>query len=233
MPLYNKTGFGPTPKQLVPRETSYLFGSWDYKSSPTKFQITNIALTTNVVTLTGYVREGKIPIAGNLISVSGTQGGSAALNAVNSVAITTVTIDATTGVGTIVFPFTSANIVSVADAGIANIPVAEVGETVVLNNASAPVTVDAYQQAGAELGRTVTGVCSFTTLPTSATVVLQGALLDIDSEYFLLGTTGLIGTVAGSALTVNTGAFTLVNVNFIRAKVTALSGTAVAIVKVV
>ena len=125
---------------LLPGTPLYLWGSYNDKVSPTSMQISNVALTSNVATLTVQVYSGNIPAVGSLITVTGTQNTSGLFNVTN-VALTGVTINATTGAGTVTFALTHANVVSAADAGTAIVPV--------------PVVLEAVPTAGATTGSSI------------------------------------------------------------------------------
>jgi hypothetical protein len=122
-------------KLALPGLPVYLFGSLAQTTAPTRMTVSNVALTSNVATLTVQIIEGNIPIVGALVSVTGTQQASGAFN-VSQVALTGVTINATTGAGTITFALTHANVGSVADSGLAVAPQPVVPEAITLNESS-------------------------------------------------------------------------------------------------
>ena len=74
----------------------YLFGSYNYKQANTTMLVSNVALTSNVATLTVQIIGGEVPIVGALISVQQTQSTSGLFNVARS-PLTNVTIDASTG----------------------------------------------------------------------------------------------------------------------------------------
>lgn len=201
MPSYNKSPFAPPPQKLVPGQTAYLFGSWPDTVSPTKMQVTSVAVASDVCTLGVTVVEGNIPAVGSLITVQGTATSSGAANVTN-VALASVTIAASTGVGTVTFALTASNVTTTADGGIAVVPQPEVGDTVA-NGASAAVGLpyaipwDAGQGAEQIL-------CSvrFPTLPTGCVVALQGSDINQDSAYQTI--IADVVTVATSAATYGT-----------------------------
>lgn len=212
---------------------AYLFGGLGTPSpygaglilAPTRFLITQVQLTTNVATITGQVIEGNIPTVpaanqpSSLISIRQTSSNGGLFN-VSGVAISAVTINASTGIGTISFPLTNANIGATADAGIAVINQPETAEALV-NGASVSCTLP-VQDPKTDSARTVSVVISFPSLPTTATVDLQGAILDIDSEYSKLGN---VATVTGGAISAGPLAeFQLNQVRFYRLNVSNVSG---------
>ena len=137
MPNYPTNPLAAIPLAL-PGTPVYAFGSFNDRVSPTKMGISNVALTTNVATLTVQVYEGNIPAVGSLITVQGTQNSAGLFNVVN-VALTGVTINAITGAGTVTFALTHANVGSAADSGIAIVPQPFVGETPTPPQLSIPV----------------------------------------------------------------------------------------------
>lgn len=135
----------------LPGTPVYVWGSLSDRIAPTRMTITNVALTTNVATLTVQVIEGNIPAVGALVTVRGTQQASGAFN-VTAVAITGVTINATTGAGTITFALTHANVGSAADSGMAIAPQAIVFESVTTNENSVAVALPMAQD-----GKSISG----------------------------------------------------------------------------
>lgn len=232
MPSYSKNGLHKVIA-LVQGFPTYLFGGWGPSSpaggglivAPTRFLITQVSITSNVATITGSVIEGNIPTVPaasqpqSLISITGTQSNAGLFN-VTAVAITGVNINASTGIGTITFALTNANIGATADAGIAVIAQPEFGD-VCANGSSIPCTMP-VQDPKTDSARTISVVVAFPSLPTTATVVLQGAILDIDSEYAGLGN---VATVSGGAITAGPVAqFTLNQMRFYRLNVSGVTG---------
>ena len=84
-----------------------------------KFAVTNFALTSNVATLTGIIIAGNIPAVGDFISTQGQPFD------VTDATITGVSINADSGIGTITYAATNADIGSVASGGIAKMMVAD------------------------------------------------------------------------------------------------------------
>ena len=213
-PLYPAGAGGNTPVPLLqPGVPGYAFGSIDRSFPTTLLQITNVALTSNVATVTVLVRKGKIPIAGALISITGTSNASGAFN-VSSVAISTVSIDASTGIGTITFTLTHADVVSAPAAGQGHVPVPEVPETLAVQKSQAFAIQNAIGRGyGISWGYTCPSA------PSTISIQLEGAENNNDSEF----------TLIGSALTTTTGyneTFAQVPnlVNFVRLRVTATTG---------
>jgi hypothetical protein len=138
-------------KLALPGTPVYVWGSLSDRISPTKMTISNVALTSNVVTLTVQVVEGNVPVAGQLVTVTGTQTSSGVLN-VTAIPIASVSINAITGAGTITYALTNANISSVADSGLAVAPQPIVFEAVTTNENSEAVALPMAQD-----GKSISG----------------------------------------------------------------------------
>lgn len=135
----------------LPGIPTYVWGSLNDRVSPTRMTISNIALTSNVATLTVQVIEGNVPVAGQLVTVRGTQQASGAFN-VTAVAIASATINATTGAGTITFALTHADVVSHSDSGMATAPAIVQFESVTTTESSAAVALPMAQD-----GKSISG----------------------------------------------------------------------------
>jgi hypothetical protein len=176
-------------------------------------QITNLALTSNVATATVLVREGNIPAIGSLISITGTAAASGAFNVTN-IALTGVSINSLTGIGTVTFALTHADVVSIADSGQGYVPVPEVGES--LTNQTC-LQFGLPEVSGENTNaRSITWTTAFTGSPSTVTVDLYGAMDDVDAQYGKLDTS-----------TSNSGETRIianVNFRFLRAKISNVSG---------
>lgn len=150
MPAYSNN-----PLQAIllalPGIPTYVWGSLNDRVSPTRMTVSNVALTSNVATLTVQVIEGNVPVAGQLVTVTGTQTASGAFN-VTAVAIASATINAATGAGTITFALTHANVSSTADSGLAVAPQIVAPEAVTTNENSAAVALPMAQD-----GKSISG----------------------------------------------------------------------------
>lgn len=226
MPVYVDSPFQNA--QVVQEGTAcYLFGSYNAHQANTKMWVTNSALTSNVATLTVQIIEGEIPTVGSFISVIQTQAGTGGMN-VNRAVITAVTIVAATGAGTITYAQTHANIVSVADTGTAVAEVPEVPETLANGNSIAAI----FQAPKGDAQFTVPLAVTFPTLPTAASVDLQAALHNINSEFTKVAT---VVVVAAGAYTAGNGPFNQVTLQrgyFYRFAVSGLSGTGTIVGKI-
>ncbi len=202
MPTMNLSAFAPLPEVVLPGKPAYIYGSLATDTQDTLLQVTNVAATGGTATVSVYVRAGNIPVVGNLISIAGTQASSGLFN-VSSAPLTNVTINATTGIGTVQFALVG-TVGSVADSGQALVPIQEVPETLAANT-SVPVYVPSQEPN--DMGtKSITTAVTFSTMPTTATVNLYSAINlpknlpgSAGSEWTL---DGVVATVAASAQTV-------------------------------
>jgi len=198
---------------LQPGVPGYAFGSWNANAPTTLMQVTNISLTSNVATVTVLVREGNIPAVGSLISISGTTTASGAFN-VSNIAITGVSIVAATGIGTITFALTHADVPSAADAGQAYVPVPEVAEA--LSNSTSQQFGVQEDVGMNDNARTVTWSTAYPSAPGAVTMDLQASLFDIDGQYVKVDEST---NAAGEQRSI-----TLQNFRFLRLKASGVSG---------
>ena len=64
MPAYNNTPFPPLPEVAIPGVPSYFFGSFPRDTDDTYMRVSNVALTTNVASVTGTIFKSNIPVVG-------------------------------------------------------------------------------------------------------------------------------------------------------------------------
>ena len=108
MPAYIVSPLDGIPPMLLPGIPGYFFGS--LPSGPTaRMLVTSVTIAGDVATLGVEMVEGNIPAVGSLISVRGTQTASGAAN-VSNVALSAVSINAQTGVGTVSFALSHADV---------------------------------------------------------------------------------------------------------------------------
>jgi len=214
MSTYNSTKNPPYPELLQPGVPSYAFGSRNRSLPTVRMQITNIARTSNVVTLTVQMLEGNIPAVSDLITVTGTSAGSGGANTSNTpVALSAVTINATTGAGTVTYTKAGSDIVSVANAGQASVEVPEVAQVLTGATKSAAFAI----QAAKGQGRGISWEYTCPSAPNAASLQLEGALVDEDALYAIIGS-AITSTSGGQAF-----APTPINVNFVRINVTSFT----------
>lgn len=228
MPSYSASPFAALPLKLIPGQPAYLFGSWPSDIAPTRLAVTSVAVASDVCTLGVTVTEGNIPAVGSLITVSGTATSSGAANVTN-VALTGVSITALTGAGTVTFALTASNVSTTADGGVALIPQPEVGDTVA--NGTSVAAGLPYATPWNTTSGAVQIECevSFPTLPTACVVVLQGAAVNLNSQYQTIISN--VVTVSGGTATYGTlqvsGKY-----NFVRYLISGASGTGSIVAKV-
>lgn len=128
----------------LPGTCTYAWGSLSDRISPSRMTISHVVLTTNVASLQVQVIEGNIPAVGSLVTIRGTQQTGGIFN-VTAAALTAVSINATTGAGTISFALTHANVSPVNDSGMAVAPQAITFEAVSTNGNSVAVALPMAQ----------------------------------------------------------------------------------------
>lgn len=223
MPSFNDTGFAPFAL-LSPGQPGYSIGSFNDKQATTKLLISKVGVTSNVSNMVVSVVEGPIPTTSGNISVLGTQSNSGALN-VNNAALTAVSINSTTGNGTLAYSVVTANIANnTVDGGIGLVKALEVSENVANNAAYAGQAFALASYVGIpNQGRAISWAYDWATPPTvSCTVALEGAdkLTDFDN-----GQQKVLDT--GTSLTGETRVIqSVTDVNFVRVNVSALNSTA-------
>ena len=199
MPTYDNSLTLPpySPELLLPGVDGYAFGSLNRNAPVTRMAITSVAIAANVATLGVKVFEGNIPVVGGRISVSGTSTDAGAAN-VNNIAISAVSINSLTGIGTVTYAATGGNQTTTPDTGMAYVLVSEVGETLV--NASSKAF--ALPSVRGVNGMTLTWSTLYPSAPAGVTMTLQAAMEDIDSQYTTLDTsTNVNGDVRSITLT--------------------------------
>ena len=200
MPLYNSSPFAPSPEVAIPSKPAYFFGKLPVDTDDTYLRVTSVALASNVATVTGTIYRGNIPVAGNQISIQGTTSNGSVFN-VTAATITAVSGTASTGVYSISFALTNANIATTSDSGMAIVPIAEAAESCA-NATSVAIYVPSNELR--DLGqKSITLATTFPSLPTAATVTLQTAINNNPQaaapEWTSMGT---IASVASGAQTI-------------------------------
>jgi hypothetical protein len=218
MPSYQASFINKHVEQASPGLSAYFYGGLNRTVQATKMTVTAVQLTSPTAVVTGTVIEGQIPIVGQKVSISGAV--PSYFNVTDAV-ITVVTSPATPDVGvySISFSLTNSNIGTTASPGLAIAPAAETSETIV-NGASTQIALQA--NTGVENPYDLRVDVSFPTSPIGATVVVQTAQLDIDSEYQTLGT---VASIAASTLTGGSAVYANVMGSFVRLKVSGLAGS--------
>ena len=247
MALYSNSAIPHTIKRMTAITTPiYLFGNFDHDSEPFKLQVSQVALTSNVATLTVQIVAGggglvsgttpyALPQVGAKMGVRGTTNSSGAFNG-DPVTVTAVSISQATGAGTISYALTHANVTAVADVGEAWVQPFEVPDLVAAGTASAPVALS-FSPDDSDNSRCLFAEAVWSgTLPSAAVVVLQAANVDDDARYLTLenaqgcaagGTVAAsdaLATRAGSAVTQGGAEYSFILGKFLRAKVLSMTG---------
>jgi hypothetical protein len=232
---YQSTPFKPQPALLTAGKPEYVFGSYNDRTPDTRLVVTSVACTGNVATLGVTVLEGNIPAIGSLITVQGTASAAGVYNVTNA-ALTAVNITASTGVGTVSFALTTANLATSTDGGIADTPQPEVGETIgasagtAAGYASVPVAKP-FNNPNIDQSEVIMVAVSFPVLPKACSVVLEEALIDRDTEYSAVATVANVSnSVAGGSVVTPTAIE--VSGKFYRLKVYGLVGTGTIVGKI-
>lgn len=195
MPAYQNNPF-QNSLLLARGVPTYLFGSYNMHQGNTIMRVSNVALTSNVATLTVQITAGEVPKVNSLISVQQTASTSGLFN-VNRAVVTAATID-NNGAGTVTFALTHADVVTAADFGTAVVEVPEVGET-----PAAGASIAACAAGGPCDGSQFTVPLAVTfsggVLPTGITATLQVALRNVDAEFTNTSTSVVVATAAYTA----------------------------------
>lgn len=190
---------------------AYFYGSLNEEQQDMLAQVTSVACASNVATIGITIQQGNVPVVGNLIWVQGTTNASGEYN-VSGVAIASVTaVDAAAGTYELTYACTTADLTTEAAAGKTVVPVQEVAEAVAANTSQA---IYVPSQEPVDNGaRTITVAVTFPTIQATtgaATVKIYTAINnngslpgDTGSEWTLMGTTGVVGTLSGGAATVS------------------------------
>jgi hypothetical protein len=202
MPNYSNSAFAPLPEIAIPGKPAYFFGTMPTGTQDTLARVTNVALTSNVAAVTVTIYAGNIPVVGQFITVQGSTNTSGLFN-INQAAITAVSGTASTGVYTISYALTHANVTSIADTGMVIIPIQETTEAAA-NGTSVAIYVPSNELR--DLGqKSITVATTFPSLPTTATVTLYTAITNNPQNVEASGewtSMGVVATVAGGAQTV-------------------------------
>ena len=200
MPSYNTSPFAAPPEALIPGKPAYCFGSFPQDVGPTLLNVTAVASSSTVLTYYVTLNAGNLPVTPyGKLTVYGLAT-DAQFNVTNAT-ITAVTLNATTGAGTITVTSTGYNVYSkTADGGSAQIPQPEVGETFANGSSAAKGVQYSSQFQMEQTTQALAAVVNVTGAPTAGTIVLQGAIINQDSEYANLGTIGATTNPTGGSL---------------------------------
>lgn len=224
MPSYQKGQSNRNVPQATPGLPVYLLGSFSYTTAATRMVITNLSLTSNVAILTVNVTEGNAPVVNQVVTI--TNANPSYLNGQYTISAVNQNTTPDTGVWTITIAVTHANVTSSPAQGLALAPVLEVGETI--------AAIDSLQCAlqsntGPDNARSIRADVSIGSGISAVQVDIYSAVLDLDSEYQILGTVLLTAT---STPTYGSIILTGIVANFVRFHVSGLVGSGTIIGKV-
>lgn len=224
MPAYVNSPF-QVPLYVQPGVASYLFGSYNNHQGNTVMNVSQVALASNVATVTGQIISGEVPAVGSLISVRQTVTGSGEFN-VNRATVTAVSIN-NNGFGTISYALTGGNVSATADFGTAIVEAPEIPETLVAGTSIACVFQAPYGDGQYSVPVSVT----FPTMPSAVSVSLQAALHNIDSEFTSMNPA--VSTVVSGAYTIGPySSAALQRGYFYRLIVSGITGTGTILAKI-
>lgn len=189
MPYFNPSPYAPVPVLMESGKLEYLLGRRVPNQADTSISLQSVTDDGTNATFTGQIIEGNIPIVGSLFSSLTSD--PANYNAVNA-KISAIAFNVN-GQGTVTIPSMHAGSEALSGNGL--IPVPEVPETLV-NGVSIPITFP--MEGGSSISRTMLASVTFPQIPSAATVTLQGAMRNFETEYVDLKQ---IGIVAGGAVT--------------------------------
>ena len=247
--FYIKSPFKPMPKALILGTPEYVYGSFNDKTGPTLGSVISDSAVTTTGTLVFQILSGNVPSVNSLISVVGTSNSAGIFNTTNA---TLLTVSCTAaGICTVTYAISSTTQASTADGGQVYIAQSEVPDnltsTIVSNlatnaGASEPIAAPVgAPSSGRSISVTLTLVANSTTYGSNlsgVTAVIQGANMDLDTEYSTVGTITAAGAQGntyewqsgqGDDLATGTGALAEAGVNlptfrFYRLKITAATG---------
>jgi hypothetical protein len=230
MSAYQKTPFRAMPSVLMSGSLSYLWGSFNDKTSSTLGNVLSDSGNGVTSSVTVQILAGNVPIVSALskplITIVGSSNAAGAYNVTN-VALTSVSAAANPDAGIYTFQFLGAgNSASAQDSGQFIVPRPEVAE-VLVTGASVPVAVS-FNTASLNQGKTLSAVVAFPTIPTTAVVTLQSADIDLDSEYADIATVASVtgGVVTGGQISVGT-----LDARFYRFNTTGITGAGTIVAK--
>lgn len=221
MPAYLNGPLNPPVTTLQRGKPGYSIGGFNDQVGRCQMLVTNVALTTNVATLTCTIIAGDAPATGSLAFIQGVANNSGAFNSSTGVVLTGSSFTGTTG--TITFALTHANVGSAVAVGIVIVDSPETTESVSATTGKQfglPQT-----SSGRSGGDTISWAYSFPgSAPATVTVALQAADVDVDAQYSTIDSgTSVTGETRPPLSTSG-----LTGVNFLRIKITGMTGGPVA-----
>lgn len=241
MPFYIQSPFKPVPQLLIAGTPAYVFGSFNDKTGPTLGVVLSDSGNGTTSTVTFQIISGNIPITDTLVTIVGTANNAGAFNVTNAQVLSVTQVDTPDdGVYTITFLGTGTG-AKANDYGQLIIQQREIGDALTsAGGSSFPVNAGAAgpNSNGKSLSVTVKLPATTAANPSTlsgVTVNIQGANLDLDSEYNTIGVVGT-GLAAGTTTdwqsgqgdtatgTLAAGSVTFPNFRFYRLNVSAATG---------
>ena len=227
MPAFINSAF-QKPILLMKGVAAYLIGSFSQQVGDANLAVTNVALTSNVATVTVQQLNGPKVVVGALISIVNSTSTSGLFN-VNRAIITASTIDDATGAGTITFALTHANVGSAADGGSVIVEPAEVGESVTTAGFTSIAVVAQAPEGDSQFTVPISVLAG--PAITAMTATLQHALKNSSNEWTNTTTvvtkTGATTYTAGPVVEA-----TLERAYLYRIAITGVTGTDVVVAKI-
>lgn len=221
-PLIKIPGYTPNPILLTTGVPVHLIGSRNDDTAPTIMQVTSVAQALTTITLGVQVLAGNIPAVGSTIGVIGTAVDAGNANVPGGAVLTAVTINATTGVGTVTYTVVpSTTFATTADGGQAVVAVAENPETISAVYASIPAAPQ-FNDPGVQNMRTFTARLTLGTGFTAFSANLQYANEDVDSAYANINATVDFATATAGTYAME---YTQQAARFYRIHISAVTGS--------
>lgn len=201
MPLFQQSPNNKNVLQATSGLPTYLLGSLNRTAAPTRMRVTAVASSGATFTYTVTVIEGNLPVVGQLVSVSGCAVNSQ-FNVTNAKIASVSFVDVPEdGIGTFTVTQAGTFVPQTPEVGFAIAPQIETAETILSLSPSgasfASREVSLQDNTGPDNLFTIRAIAIFPVLPGAATVVIQTADLDIDSDF---QTAVTVAVVAGGVL---------------------------------
>lgn len=177
MPPYKNS---PPAESIMVEQGSpvYLFGS--RQSIDSQLSITSVSVATNVATIGVTSWSGPLPVVGAFVSIDKSQTNGGIFNVTNA-PITGVALNAAgTDIVSLSFALTSANIGVITDVGTAHVRFAAIGES--FSSSVASIAGSVGNVVGRQ-GNWFSAQVNFSTIPTAATIALQGSNINNDADF--------------------------------------------------
>ncbi len=201
MSVYQAAPSGKNVPQVVPGFPLYLLGSYAADTSDTVMSVSTVALSGSTATVAGTVTSGQIPVAGQLVTITGA---APSYFNVSNATILSVSSAATPDVGvySITFSLTNTNIGTTNSPGSAVMPPPEVGDSITLGGNTAwksqACGIQAIQGSTGQSGLRAS-VRFPTALAGTCSVILQAADVNMESAFVDVGSAIVSASTAGNA----------------------------------